>query len=128
MEKIRELDYRAILAESYCQDLRSAINNFVRNEIRIYRLYSPLRKAELPKNLKSHLALARKLETDGLYSGEKVIPMLLHILSYNEPVPLTEKGECPSCKEQFPENLMMGETMFCPFCGQMLEMNTDESR
>lgn len=126
MDKISEIDYRAILQESYCQDFRTAVNRFVENEERMYRLFNTLGSKELPTNLRMHKKLAKKFDTDELYLGDKAIPMLLHVLSYNEPMQLTKKGECPNCREHFPENLIMGRTMFCPFCGQMIEMDTEE--
>ena len=126
MNKLSEIDYRAILQESYCQDFRTAIHNFVDNEERMYRLFNNVKAKELPTNIRMHKKLTDKFDTDVLYSKDNAIPMLLHVLSYNEPMKLTQKGKCPNCRGRFPKNIIMGRTMFCPFCGQMLEMETEE--
>ena len=60
MNKLSEIDYRAILQESYCQDFRTAIHNFVDNEERMYRLFNNVKAKELPTNIRMHKKLADK--------------------------------------------------------------------
>lgn len=122
MNKISDASYRNMLNKIYDEEFLSLLRAFIKNEeyqIKLgYRRDCVDGENYWGATLRLYKASLKSIEKDIEENDIDLLRNYLVGIYFNSPRLIDEKDRCPSCHGKFPMDIWIGESMFCPHCGQ----------